>query len=155
VAVNGGFEPSVGDVGFEDRDWIENPTILRGISATREIIAITATTWSAMIPSPSTVRPSWMVLQLQAAIQIVFMLIRGDGMVNTNSTSTLVNVTLSGNTSLFHSGGIANFDSSPTLLNVTFSGDISQYGRGRAIIEQISSPILTDCILWGDYPDEI
>ena len=30
VALYGGFDPSVGDVGFDDRDWAANPTILSG-----------------------------------------------------------------------------------------------------------------------------
>ena len=30
VALYGGFDPSVGDVGWEDRDWVSNVTILSG-----------------------------------------------------------------------------------------------------------------------------
>ncbi len=47
-----------------------------------------------------------------------------------------------------------NGGSSPTLTNCTFSGNKAS-SRGGGIDNEQSSPVLTNCILWADTPDEI
>jgi len=106
----------------------------------------------------------------------------GGGMFNTSSSPTVTNCTFSGNTATYYGGGMVNYSdssptvtnctfsdntasdngggmynstsSSPTVTNCTFSGNTaSDYGGG--MYNDRSSPTVTNCILWGDSPDEI
>ncbi|GIP30804.1 fibronectin type III domain-containing protein [Paenibacillus sp. J2TS4] len=73
----------------------------------------------------------------------------GGGMLNVFSSPTLMNVTISGNTSSI-GGGIANMsDSSPTLTNVTISGNTAGYGGGIANVSS-SSPTFTNVTITGN-----
>lgn len=69
------------------------------------------------------------------------------------SSPTLVNCTFSDNSASM-GGGILNMDSSPILINCSFSGNSGTY-FGGAIYCFSGSPVLTNCILWGDTPEEI
>ena len=79
----------------------------------------------------------------------------GGGMYNFDSNPTVTNCTFSGNTAGDDGGGMYNRNSSsPTVTNCTFSGNAAtNYGGGMYNID--SDPNLTNCILWGDTPDEI
>ena len=80
----------------------------------------------------------------------------GGGMYNGNTSSpTLTNVTFSNNSADTWGGGIRNSNASPMLVNVTFSINTAFYGGGAMLSSDSSSSMLTDCILWGDLPDEI
>jgi predicted outer membrane repeat protein len=80
----------------------------------------------------------------------------GGGMFSEDSTPTLSNVTFSNNSAIYRGGAIINFGylNSPTLTNVTFAGNTAGQGGGM-VNEYASSATLTNCILWGDTPEEI
>ena len=73
---------------------------------------------------------------------------RGGGMYNYSSSPELTNCTFSGN-SASSGGGMCNYSSSPKLINCTFSNNSASYGGGMYNTSS-SSPVLTNCILWGN-----
>ena len=86
----------------------------------------------------------------------------GGGMANYISSPELTNVTFSANSSSGHGGGLYNEETSnPSLTNVTFTGNsaadtgggIANYGMN---VENLpSNPVLSNTILWGNFPDQI
>ena len=81
----------------------------------------------------------------------------GGGMYNLNSSFTVTNCTFSGNTAV-SGGGMLNHRSSPTVTNCTFTGNTAtQQGGGMAdfAFGQTSLPILSNCVLWNNSPDQI
>jgi len=106
----------------------------------------------------------------------------GGGMFNNNSSPTITNCTFSANTAYMNGGGMSNYySSSPTVTNCTFSvntannigGGMSNHysssptvtnctfsvntanNTGGGMLNYLSSPTVTNCILWGDTPQEI
>ena len=79
----------------------------------------------------------------------------GGGMYNHEGSSpTLTNCIFMEN-SAKRGGGMRNSNGSPTLINCTFSeNSASEHGGGIANAS-MSSPTLTNCILWADTPQEI
>ncbi len=79
----------------------------------------------------------------------------GGGMYNyTGSSPTLANCMFVGNSAYSMGGGIVNYSAgTPTLTNCTFSGNSA--GTGGGIDNRSSLLTVTNCILWGDTPDEI
>ena len=86
----------------------------------------------------------------------------GGGMANYISSPVLTNVTFSANSSSGHGGGLYNEETSnPSLTNVTFTGNtatisgggIANYGSNAEYLP--SNPILSNTILWGNFPDQI
>ena len=73
VALYGGFDPSVDDVGREARSWVANPTILSGdIGTVGRNPATTATTSSTIHQRrPWIAPPSWTASLSQAATPLV------------------------------------------------------------------------------------
>ena len=80
----------------------------------------------------------------------------GGGMFNNSDSSpTLTGCTFTGNSASTVGGGMYNKNgSSPALTNCTFSGNEATESGG-GIHNYDSSPTLTNCILWGDAPNEI
>ena len=79
----------------------------------------------------------------------------GGGMYNYDSSPIVTNSSFIGNSASFAGGGMCNLTSgSPTVSNCTFSGN-SAGNRGGGIGNFESDPFVTNCILWGDTPDEI
>jgi hypothetical protein len=84
----------------------------------------------------------------------------GGGMFNyrSNSMPTVTNCKFLVNRARGGGGGMHNYEySSPAVHNCTFSGNsvtLAGYGGGGIYNEQ-SSTMMTNCILWGDTPDEI
>jgi len=81
----------------------------------------------------------------------------GGGMYNRYSSPTVTNCTFSGN-SASYGGGMYNYSTSyrstPIIVtNCTFYGNES--GGGGGMYNESSSPVVRNCILWGDSPDEI
>jgi hypothetical protein len=75
---------------------------------------------------------------------------RGGGMLNDESDPLLVNVAFCENTVTISGGGMNNnTDSSPTLINVTIVGNSSDYGGGIFNIDG-SDPTVVNTILWGN-----
>jgi hypothetical protein len=80
----------------------------------------------------------------------------GGGMCNhTNSSPTLTNCTFRYNSTDQYGGGMYNYiNSNPTVSNCTFSNN-SVEDDGGGMYNYYSSPTVTNCILWGDMPNEI
>ena len=70
-------------------------------------------------------------------------------MSNLDSSPTVVNCTLSGNTSK-SGGGMCNYNSSPTVTNCTLSDNRATLSGGGINNLQNASPILANTILWGN-----
>jgi len=71
-----------------------------------------------------------------------------------HSNPTLTNCAFDGNSAEWEGGGMYNGDhSDPALANCTFSGNSAVSGGGVSCYE--SNATITNCILWGDTPDEI
>jgi hypothetical protein len=181
VALYGGFDPSAGDVGWEDRDWVGNVTILSGD------IGI------AGDPGDNSYHVFYHPLELAldgSAILDGFTVSGGNadadwphcsggGMFNDLSSPAVTNCTFANNSASQRGGGIYNFFASPKVTNCTFSGNSASLGGGMhnndlsspevtnctfsgnsaslggGIYNYHSSPMLTNCILWWDSPDEI
>jgi parallel beta-helix repeat protein len=79
----------------------------------------------------------------------------GGGMLNWYSWPVVTNCTFLGNSVDYYGGGMYNSgSSSPTVTNCTFSGNSApMYGGG--MLNRNSSPVVTNCILWEDSPDDI
>jgi parallel beta-helix repeat protein len=80
----------------------------------------------------------------------------GGGMNNEdNSSPTVINCVLNGNSAQFYGGGVYNwFHSTPTFTNCTISGNSAQY-YGGGMLNWQSSPIITNCILWANIGGSI
>ncbi|MCH8824301.1 MAG: hypothetical protein IH984_12450 [Planctomycetes bacterium] len=82
----------------------------------------------------------------------------GGGMGNLGSSPTVINCTFSGNTATDSGGGMQNNGEGPgagtMVINCTFSGNTAT-NNGGGIHNGFSNPTVTNCILWGDSPDEI
>ncbi len=71
------------------------------------------------------------------------------------SHPTITNCTITENTTSGEGGGVYCSSSSPLLTNCTITENISS-GDGGGIYCRVSSdPIITNCILWSDSPDEV
>jgi uncharacterized repeat protein (TIGR01451 family) len=83
----------------------------------------------------------------------------GGGMNNNFSSPTVINCTFSRNSADYEGGGIQNwYDSSPTITNSTFYNNTAvdgggMYNHGLGGFHPI--PRVTNCIFWGDNPNEI
>ena len=79
----------------------------------------------------------------------------GGGIYNYSSCPVITNCEFSGNGNwACYGGGIRNDSSNPILTNCTFSGNMARTGGGIFNYYE-SSPTLTNCILWGDTPEEV
>jgi len=47
------------------------------------------------------------------------------------------------------------YSSNPIISNCTFSGNSARYGGGDGIFAHNSNQVLTNCIVWGNVPEEI
>jgi len=67
----------------------------------------------------------------------------------------ITNCAIEDNIAACDGGGMYNsFYSNPTLTNCTFSNNIAD-ANGGAMFNEDSNPTVTNCILWGDTPNEI
>ena len=151
VAVYGGFDPSVGDITWEDRDWMNHETILSGdlngddgpdfenndensyhvfyhpdaldLDSTAMLDGFTVTGGNAEGEDPHD---------------------RGGGIHNNHSSPALSNCTFSGNSAEFAGGGLYNQNSSPVLSNCAFIGNQAYHGGGM-YNQNTSSPALSNC----------
>ncbi|HSR33546.1 MAG TPA: right-handed parallel beta-helix repeat-containing protein, partial [Anaerolineae bacterium] len=150
VALYGGFDPSVGDVDWEDRDWVNNVTILSG-----------------ELGDPGNADNSYHVFYHPSASALDSTAVLdgfkitggnasggsqhnwGGGMHNRDSSPTVANCTFAGNSATQYGGGMFNFFScSPAVTNCTFS-DNSAY-RGGGMYSHVSSPAVTNCTFSGN-----
>ena len=71
-----------------------------------------------------------------------------------NSNAVLTNCLFIGNSAILNGGGMINrVGSAAVLTNCTFSGNSAV--AGGAIFNAGSVPTVTNCVLWGDTPDEV
>lgn len=83
----------------------------------------------------------------------------GGGIMCANSSPTISNCILANNSALFSGGGIYTYNNHmikdfPTLINCTFYGNLAENGGGM-INRSLSSPKITNCIFWENWPEEI
>jgi predicted outer membrane repeat protein len=76
----------------------------------------------------------------------------GGGMYINVGAVALANCTFSGNSAGERGGGVYTRPSEPTFSNCTFSGNSASIGGG--LFSRYGST-LTNCILWGDSPQEV
>ena len=80
----------------------------------------------------------------------------GGGVYTVSSTSTLINCSIEGNKANSRGGALYFASDSLTLTNCTISGNTARSTGGALYCEGYSSTSqLTNCILWGDTPQEI
>ncbi|MCP4711629.1 MAG: hypothetical protein GY869_23675, partial [Planctomycetes bacterium] len=150
VAIYGGFDPSEGCVKWEDRDWVNNVTILSGDIGTPG--AKSDNCYHVFYHPSGTNLDNTAILDgftiTGGKANGSYPHYSGGGMCNYNSSSpALSNCTFSGNSAYLYGGGMYNYNSSsPTLTNCTFSGNSSTYVGGGICNWRFSSPILTNCI---------
>ncbi len=82
----------------------------------------------------------------------------GGGMYNWDSSPAVTNSNFLGNSAAAYAGGMGNWADdgtcAPAVTNCTFAGNTATTaGGGMGNWE--SSPIVTNCILWGDTPNEV
>jgi len=148
VAVYGGFDPSVGDISWQDRDWLSNQTILSGDLNGDDgpDFANTSDNCFHVFFHPSGTGLN------SSAILDGFTISGGNaqgdyggGMYNSNSSPTLTNIIFSANSASTDGGAMYNFASSPKLTNVTFAGNSAgSHGGGIYYIYSYSSQTLTN-----------
>jgi parallel beta-helix repeat protein len=77
----------------------------------------------------------------------------GGGLVVIDSSPTVTNCTISGNSARYSGGGMCNYNSSPTVTDCTFSGNVAvdDYGDGGGGMSNfLSSPTVTNCTFSGN-----
>jgi hypothetical protein len=155
VAIYGGFDPSVGDTEWEDRDWVAHLTILSGdigIGGDRSDNSYHVFYHSEeYIDLDSSAILDGFAISGGNANGTSWNEYRGGGMYNDNSSPTLTNCTFSDNSAGVWvgptgGGGMYNHGSSPVLTNCTFSGNWT-YGlsSGGGMLNEDSSPVLNSC----------
>jgi len=143
VAVYGGFDPSVGDTEFGDRDWAANVTILSGERGDPGLVdnAYHVFYHPAELALNSTAVLDGFTITAGNASDIA-PYHRGGGMYNNGSSPTVTHCTFAGN-SAHYGGGMANELSSPSVTDCTFSGNSADNGGGMANTN--ASPVVTGC----------
>jgi parallel beta-helix repeat protein len=178
VALYGGFDPSVGDVGWQDRDWAKNVAILScdigtevdpadncyhvfyhpygtDLDSTAILDGFVVTGGNADGSVNHGVGGGMYNRDSSPNVSNCAFsgnsASAGGGMYNRESSPVLTNCTFEGNTAIDYEsvgGGMYNNSSSPTLSGCTFSGSRAWYGA--AIFNSSSSPVLTNCTFFGN-----
>ena len=78
----------------------------------------------------------------------------GGGIFCGNSSPTITNCAISGNTTHYDGGGIYCEESSLTITNCTISGNTAEYGSGGAIYCTSSSPTIINCAISGNTAED-
>ncbi len=157
IVLYGGFDPSTGDAGWQDRDWVNNATILSGDIGTQGD------------PEDNSYHvfyhPSELVLDGTAVLD-GFTVTGGNangysdldklggGMFNDSSSPVVVNCTFSGNSASWDGGGMSNSHSSPTVIHSAFSGN-SAGAVGGGMYNHYSSPAVTHCTFFGNEAESV
>lgn len=119
VALYGGFDPSVDDILFRDRDWVAHVTTLSGERGDPS--------WDGDNSFNVFYHPSELDLDATAVL---------DGFVISDGYASSSDHQLG--------GGMYNEDCSPTIRNCTFDGNYAGNGGGMANYDG-ASPTVTDC----------
>jgi parallel beta-helix repeat protein len=181
VALYGGFDPSAGDTDWEDRNWAGNVNILSGdigiagdpgdnsyhvFYHPMELALDGSAILDGFTVSGGNADADWPNYS-------------GGGIFNDLSAPAVTNCTFANNSASHNGGGIYNFFASPKVTNCTFSSNSAGLGGGMhnndlafpevtnctfsgnsaglggGIYNYHSAPVLTNCILWGDGPEEM
>jgi maltose-binding protein MalE len=151
VALYGGFDPSVGDITWGDRDWVKNAVILSGD------IGIQGD------PADNSYHvfyhPAELALDGSAALDGFTVSDgnanggddhdNGGGMANDGSSPAVINCTFLGNSAAGVGGGMYNHSSSPVVTKCTFSGNAAE-SVGGGMYNGGSSPVVTHCTFSGN-----
>jgi parallel beta-helix repeat protein len=133
VALYGGFDPSVGDISFEDRDWAVNVVTLSGDLGVEGDIADNS--YHVFYHPDELALDGTAVLDGFTitggnANQVSWPHFGGGGMYNEEVSPTLRNCIFSGNTAYQYGAGMYNYYASPAVTNCTFSGNTADIGGG-------------------------
>jgi parallel beta-helix repeat protein len=77
----------------------------------------------------------------------------GGGMFNQSSSPTVTHCIFNNNTANNAGGGMYNYNGQTNVRNCTFTNNTTSIGGG--MFNRNNYATLTNCILWGDIPDEI
>jgi hypothetical protein len=144
VALYGGFDPSVGDTEFGDRDWAANVTILsgeRGDPGLADNAYHVVYNPAELALDETAMLDGFAITAGNANYLIPYH--RGGGMYNNGSSPTVSHCTFTGN-SAYVGGGMGNELSSPRVIDCTFTGNSADNGGGMSNFN--ASPIVTGCI---------
>ena len=173
VAIYGGFDPTVGDDTWEERNWADNVTILSGdigipddpsdnsyhvfyhpmemvLDETAILDGFSVTGGNADDDEEPHAFGGGMLNFEGASPTIANCTFTsnfaeyGGGMLNGRSSPELVNVTFEDNQADSRGGGIYNYQSTATLVNVGFDRNSAGY-EGGGIFNDESSPTLVGC----------
>jgi len=149
VGLYGGFDPSTGDIGWSDRDWEGNATILSGdiglpgdnsdnshhVFCHPEGLNLdSSAVLDGFVIQDGNANPYYFPEGMGAGMFNYYSSsLGGGGMYNQSSSPILTNVTISNTNGV----GMVNADSSPTLINVTFSNN-----NGGGMLNGGGSPTL-------------
>ena len=182
VAIYGGFDPTEGDVAWEDRDWEGNVTILSGdigtpddnsdncyhvlyhpdgtdLASSAILDGFTITGGNANGDGDPRYYGGGMYNHTSspALTNCTFTGNRADyggAMYNHTSSPALTNCIFSDNSANHYGGGMSNrVDASPTLINCTFEGNLAVESGGGGMYNEGSSPVLTNCTFSGNSAD--
>lgn len=159
VGLYGGLDPTIGDVGWDDRDWVNNVTTLSGDIGTPGEPGDNS--YHVFFHPPelaldgSAVLDGFTVTAGNASV-LDGTNHSGGGMYNDHSSPAVMNCTFSGNSAYAVNGGIGgagggmyNHSSSPAVANCTFSGNEAAV-RGGGMFNGDSSPTVTGCTFSGN-----
>ncbi|USN97865.1 MAG: hypothetical protein H6810_06610 [Phycisphaeraceae bacterium] len=79
----------------------------------------------------------------------------GGGMGNYVATPVVTNCLFTENTATEHGAGMGNLAANPAVASCTFSENSAALGGGGMSNSSGSSPAVTNCVFWGDGPNEI
>ncbi|MCP4693070.1 MAG: right-handed parallel beta-helix repeat-containing protein, partial [Desulfobacterales bacterium] len=149
VAIYGGFNGT--EANRDERDWVENVTILSGDIGTE--VDDTDNCYHVFYHPESLALNNTAILDGVTITKSQSEGSRsGGGMYNNSASPTLANCAFSDNSAPM-GGGMYNKDSSPILTNCAFSGNSAPRGGGM-YNEDLSSPILTNCAFSGNSADD-
>jgi parallel beta-helix repeat protein len=118
VAIYGGFDPTVGDDAFSERDWKANVTILSGVQAGADCYHV------FYHPYPMKLGPTAYL----------------DGFTITGGYAD------DSSTPGGAGGGMYNDECSPTVKNCTFTGNYANMGGGAVYNVNFAEPYFEDCL---------
>ena len=151
VGLYGGFDPTTGDVGWQDRDWVSNVSTLSGDIG---MPGYSEDNCYHVFYHPAGTDLNWSAILDGFTISGGYADGEGDhgaggGMLNAGSSPTLTNCTFAGN-SAGSAGGMYNSFSSPRLTNCTFTSNSASDHSGGGMRNDSSSLTLTNCTFTGN-----
>ncbi|TCS84690.1 putative Ig domain-containing protein [Anseongella ginsenosidimutans] len=153
VKLYGGF-PDTGNPGLSDRDWDANPTILNGDIGTADDNSDNSYHVVISAGDVGNAGPNGLIIsggnadgENRIKVNGLLTLRRyGGGMINLNSSPTILNTSISNNSAGNIGGGMYNINSSPIILNTTISNNSTQVSAG-GMYNLNSSPTILNTII--------